>query len=139
MGMGPQPSTCFSHGQGSEDCSYAQVWHLVNERSMTVLRSPTPPDPSRGHIPHEGSGHCPILNTSWLELAVGWAPPGQPGRGRGVLESRGWASHPGWARTPRPWPRPKPALFTESVSSVPPPPPGTSPGVLGAGIGAGGA
>jgi hypothetical protein len=61
-------------------------------------------------------------DTSWLELAVGLAPPGS-WAGRGVLESHGWASHPGWARTPSPWLRPKPALFTESVSLVPLPHP----------------
>lgn len=102
---------------------------------MIVLREKPPPCPPRpGHITHKGTGYFPKLKT---HPGLSWQWAGNPWgsrAGRGVLESRVKASHPGWARTPRPWLRPKSALFTE-CQLCSPPPPTTSPGVLGDGRG----
>ena len=140
MGMEPQPSTSFSHGQGPEGCAHARVWHLVNERLMTVLREkpPLPQTPIRGTFPtmeldtSQNSGHI---------LAGAGCGPGTPGRpGRA-----GCPGEPRMGLTPR-LAQDTPSLAAAQTGSVyricrlsSPPPPGTSPGVLGAGRGAGGA
>lgn len=77
---------------GTRGCLHASIWHLVNEQSVTVLREA--PTHSSGHISQVGICQLPqTQDTSWLELPVGRAPPGQPGRA-------GWPAEPRMGLTP---------------------------------------
>lgn len=121
-GDGGKPSTSFYPGQGgTRGCLHASIWHLVNELSATVLRKKPLPT-VQDTFPKWESANFPKLKThpGWSCLWVGHLRGSRAGRGG--LQSRGWASHPARARTPSPWRRPKPALFTESVSSISPSP-----------------
>lgn len=77
---------------GTGGCLHASVWHLVNEQPVTVLREKPLPT-VQDTFPKWEFANFPKLHTSWLELPVGRAPPGQRGRA-------GWPAEPRMGLTP---------------------------------------